>query len=111
MIDWLRQLDDMPGKSSELIMGSKETEFKVCFSEAALTDGFLRSVKEHKTEIIKTLSERWNSEYAQQGYVWCFDCKYFDNVNCNHDENPFRTVTKCPQAPRKCQWYEVSGYK
>lgn len=51
--------------------------------------------------------ERWSPEFAAKGYVWCFDCQYFDGTNCNHKDNPFRTVQKCPQAPRKCQWYEI----
>jgi hypothetical protein len=60
------------------------------------------SVETEKTET----DDRWNPEYAKQGYVWCLDCLHFDNVNCNHSDNPFRTITKCPQAPRKCQWHE-----
>ena len=87
-------------------MIAENGQLKIDASETALTDDFLNSAKEHKTEIIKTLSERWNPEYSQQGYVWCFDCKHFDNLNCNHYDNPFRTVTKCPQVPRKCQWHE-----
>jgi len=51
-------------------------------------------------------SDRWSPEFAAKGYVWCHDCKYFNNVSCNHADNPFNTVSKCPQAPRKCQWYE-----
>jgi len=48
---------------------------------------------------------RWNPELALEGYVWCLDCQHFNGVNCNHTDNPFHTVTKCPQAPRKCQWF------
>ena len=75
--------------------------------EGEITDEFLESAIKHKTEILTTLSEpkRWNPELASEGYVWCLDCKHFNGVNCNPSENPFRTVTKCPQAPRKCQWY------
>ena len=61
---------------------------------------------DEKTEI--SGDDRWNPELASEGYVWCLDCKHFDSVNCNHTDNPFHTVTKCPQAPRKCQWFESS---
>lgn len=47
---------------------------------------------------------RWNPELAKDGYVWCFDCKFWDNKSCAHPDNPFRS--QCPQAPRKCHWYE-----
>jgi len=47
--------------------------------------------------------DRWNPELAAQGYHWCYDCRYF-NQTCTHPDNPFRK--QCPQAPRKCQWYE-----
>jgi len=47
--------------------------------------------------------DRWNPELAAQGYHWCYDCRYFDQT-CTHPDNPFRK--QCPQAPRKCQWYE-----
>ena len=46
---------------------------------------------------------RWNPELAAQDYHWCYDCRYF-NQTCTHPDNPFRK--QCPQAPRKCQWYE-----
>jgi len=49
----------------------------------------------------------WNPELADQGYVWCIDCQYFNGVNCDHTDNPFRTITKCKEAPRLCRWYEV----
>ena len=80
-------------------------KLKVNAPKEVLTDEFLKTAKQHKAEIIKTLSERWNPEYAQQGYVWCLDCRHFNGVNCNHTDNPFHTVNKCPQAPRKCQWF------
>ena len=51
--------------------------------------------------------ERWDPELATQGYVWCIDCQYFNGVNCNHTDNPFNTVTKCPQVARFCRWYEI----
>ena len=53
--------------------------------------------------------DRWNPELADEGYVWCLDCKHFDNVNCHHTDNPFHTIEKQPLAPRKCQWYEISN--
>ena len=53
--------------------------------------------------------ERWDPELAVEGYVWCLDCQHFNGVNCDHTDNPFHTVNKCPQAPRKCQWYEVKA--
>ena len=83
-------------------------QVKIIAPKEVLTDDFLTSTKIHKFEILKVLSqlERWNPEYVQQGYVWCLDCQHFNGVNCNHTDNPFRTITKCPQAPRKCQWYE-----
>ena len=74
-------------------------------TKEALTDEFLSTAKQHKAEILNVITERWNPEMADEGYVWCLDCKHFDDVNCNHTENPFRTVTKQPLAPRKCQWY------
>jgi len=106
MIDWLGQLDDISLKRDVLMMGSNETELKMRGTEVTLKDDSMSSAKQHKPAIIESLKERWNPEYAQQGYVWCFDCQHFDSVNCNHTDNPFNTVTKCPQVPRKCQWYE-----
>lgn len=53
--------------------------------------------------------ERWNPELAKEGYVWCLDCQYFNNVNCNHPDNPFRS--QGAQAPRKCHWYDISNHK
>jgi len=76
--------------------------------EEALTADFVKTVKKHKAEILSVITERWNPELAEQGYVWCLDCKHFDNMNCNHTDNPFHTVTKCSEAPRKCQWFESS---
>lgn len=78
---------------------------KIDAPETALTDNFLSSAKLYKFEIIRALTKRWDPEQAANGYVWCLDCQHFDSVNCNHYDNPFRTVTKCPQAPRKCQWF------
>jgi len=49
--------------------------------------------------------ERWNPELTSEGYVWCLECQHFNGANCNHTDNPFHTVSKCPQAPRKCQWF------
>lgn len=79
--------------------------------EGKITDEFLESAKQHKKEILEALTkgDRWDPELAAEGYVWCLDCQYFNSVNCNHTDNPFHTVTKCPQAPSKCQWYEVKA--
>ena len=93
-------------EAHDIYLSVNGEELKVNAPKEALTDEFLQSAKEHKPEIIKALSERWDPELAAQGYVWCLDCKHFDDVNCNHTDNPFRTVTKQPLAPRKCQWYE-----
>ena len=56
---------------------------------------------------ISEMRDRWNPELAAVGYVWCIDCQYFNGVNCDHTDNPFRTITKCKEAPRLCRWYEV----
>ena len=80
----------------------------VIIGPAPLTDEQRICLRTHKSSILEVLlrPERWDPELASEGYVWCLDCQHFNGVNCNHSENPFRTVTKCPQAPRKCQWYE-----
>ena len=85
-----------------------EGQLKIDAPETALTDEFLESAKQHKFEILEALTkkDRWNPELAADGYVWCQDCQHFNGVNCDHTDNPFRTVTKCKQAPRKCQWYK-----
>ena len=82
-------------------------QLKIDAPETALTDEFLESAKQCKSAILAALTKenRWNPELAVEGYVWCLDCQHFNGVNCNHTDNPFHTVTKCPQAPRKCQWY------
>jgi len=86
---------------------AEDGQLKIDAPETALTDEFLESAKQHKSEILKVLTreDRWNPELAAEGYVWCLDCQHFNGVNCNHTDNPFHTVTKCPQAPRKCQWF------
>ena len=78
-----------------------------------LTDEQRTYLRIHRTSILEVLlrPERWNPELASEGYVWCLDCQHFNGVNCNHTDNPFHTVTKCPQAPRKCQWYEENVYR
>ena len=52
--------------------------------------------------------KHWNPELASEGYVWCMNCQYFNGVNCDHAENIFRTVNKCPQVPRMCHWYSAA---
>jgi len=81
-------------------------QLKIDAPKESLTDEFIERAKVHKQEIIKAL-ERWNPELANQGYVWCMDCKFFNGVNCDHADNPFHTVVKCPQVPRLCQWYKT----
>ena len=95
-------------KSHNINIRAKDGELKIAAPETALTDDFLESTKQHKSEILEVLTreDRWDPELAAKGYVWCFDCQHFNGVNCNHTDNPFRTVTKCPQAPRRCQWHE-----
>ena len=78
---------------------------KIDAPEKALTDEFLESAKQHKQEIIRALSERWNPELAREGYHWCFDCLHW-NGKCTSLENPYHAVEKCPQAPRFCRWYK-----
>jgi len=90
-------------------MVAEDGQLKIDAPETALTDDFLCSAKQHKEEIIKALreinpDERWSPELADEGYVWCYDCKFWDSKSCSHPDNSFRQ--QCPQAPRKCYWYE-----
>ena len=74
--------------------------------EGEITDEFLETAKQHKSELIKELSdERWNPELAVEGYVWCMDCQYWDDLACKHIDNPYRK--QCAHAPRICKWYEA----
>ncbi|HIF50430.1 MAG TPA: hypothetical protein EYQ42_02655 [Thiotrichaceae bacterium] len=74
--------------------------------ENILTDEFVTTAKQHKAELLEVLTkpDRWDPELAAVGYQWCLDCRYLNEV-CIHPDNPFRQ--QCPQAPRKCQWYET----
>ena len=74
--------------------------------DGVLTDEFLESAKQHKTEILNVITERWDPELAADGFVWCMDCQHFNGVNCNHTDNQFHTVAKQPLAPRICHWFE-----
>ena len=78
-----------------------------CNNDATIEQSECNKLSLKDTEKLHTISktERWNPELASEGYVWCLDCQHFNGVNCNHTDNPFHTVTKCPQAPRKCQWF------
>jgi len=96
-------------KTHDINLIAEDGQLKIDAPETALTDDFLSSAKQYKGEIIKVLSERWNPELVVDGYVWCLDCKFFNGTNCEHTDNPFHTVNKCPQAPRKCHWYENNG--
>ena len=63
--------------------------------------GFLTGIDNIAMEIV-----RWNPELAEQGYVWCMDCQYWNNLACKHIDNPYRK--KCAHAPRICKWYEAT---
>ena len=78
-----------------------------CNNDATTAQSECNNLPLKDAEKLHTISktEHWNPELAVQGYVWCQDCKHFNGVNCNHTDNPFHTITKCSQAPRKCQWY------
>jgi len=76
--------------------------------KGSISPKLAEKAKQHKQEIIKKLSERWNPELASEGYQWCFDCVHW-NGKCTTYENPYHAVEKCPQAPRKCQWYELKA--
>jgi hypothetical protein len=95
-------------QSHDINLIAKDGQLKIDAPETALTDEFLESAMQYKSEILAVLTkeERWNPELAVEGYVWCVDCQHFNGVDCDHIDNPFHTVTKCPQAPRKCQWYK-----
>ena len=86
-------------------------QLKIDAPKTALTDDFLESAKLHKSEILEVLTkeDRWSPELAEKGYVWCFDCKYWNSQTCSHPDNPFRK--QCAQAPRKCRWYESATHK
>ena len=80
------------------------------FKDESEKTGVLPTDNIDTMETMSTLSvdksgvfDRWNPELAAQDYHWCYDCRYFDQT-CTHPDNPFRK--QCPQAPRKCQWYE-----
>ena len=72
--------------------------------EGQFTDEFLETARQCKSELLKALSERWDPELADDGYVWCLDCMHWNGQTCVHTDNPFRKQQ--PLAPRKCQWYE-----
>jgi len=91
-------------QTHDINLVAEDGQIKIDAPKAALTDEFLESAKAHKTEIITALSQdRWNPELAAQGYVWCYDCQYWDKQACSHPDNTFRK--QCAQAPRKCHWY------
>ena len=90
----------------DIHLSTREGQLILNAPKEVLTDEFLESAKQHKVEILSVITKRWNPEMVKEGYIWCLDCQYFNGVNCDHTDNPFHTVTKCPQAPRKCQWYE-----
>jgi len=79
-----------------------------CNNDATIVRSECNKLPLKDDEKLHTISktDRWNPELAVEGYVWCLDCQHFNGVNCGHTDNPFHTVTKCPQAPRVCQWFE-----
>lgn len=93
-------------RNHDITLVAENGQLKIDAPKKALTDGFLESAKQHKSEILEALTkeDRWDPELAAKGYVWCLDCKHFNDVNCNHPDNPFRK--QCAKAPRKCRWYE-----
>jgi len=93
-------------KTHDINLIAEDGQLKIDAPETELTDEFLKTAKQYKSALIKELSDgRWNPELVVEGYVWCLDCQHFNGVNCNHTDNPFHTVTKCSQVPRKCQWF------
>ncbi len=82
-------------------------QLKIDAPEAALTDEFLVSAKQHKSEILEVLTreDRWDPELAAKGYVWCLDCQHWGGTACTHTDNPFRNQQ--PSTPRRCRWYEA----
>jgi len=79
-----------------------------CNNDATIAHSECNKLPLKDADKLHTISklERWNPELASEGYVWCLDCQHFNEVNCDHTDNPFHTIIKCSQAPRKCQWYE-----
>ena len=95
-------------QSHDIRLSIDGDKLKVNAPKEVLTDEFLATTKQHKAEILKTLSkpERWDPELVADGYVWCQDCLFYNGFNCGSNENPFKTVEKQPAVARKCQWYE-----
>ena len=86
---------------------AEDGQLKIDAPETALTDEFLVSAKQHKSEILEVLTreDRWDPELAAKGYVWCLDCQHWGGTVCTHTDNPFRNQQ--PLTPRKCRWYEA----
>ena len=86
---------------------AEDGQLKIDAPEMALTDEFLVSAKQHKSEILEALTrgDRWDPELAAKGYVWCLDCQHWGGTACTHIDNPFRNQQ--PLTPRKCHWHEV----
>lgn len=62
-----------------------------------LTDEFLDTAKEHKSEIISALTERWNPELSAEGYQWCFDCQHwnaFERIKTYYDPDKKKSAKK-----------------
>ena len=93
-------------KNHDINLIAEDGQLKIDAPETELTDEFLVSAMQHKSEILATLTKeyRWNPELASKGYVWCLDCQHWGGNACTHTDNPFRNQQ--PLTPRKCRWYE-----
>ncbi len=94
-------------KTHDISLIAEDGLLKIDAPKKELTDEFLEIARQHKSALIKELSdERWNPELAVEGYVWCMDCQYWNNLACKHIDNPYRK--QCAHAPRICKWYEAT---
>lgn len=95
-------------KTHDISLIAEDGLLKIDAPKKELTDDFLESAKQHKSEILVALTKeyRWNHELVDQGYVWCMDCQYWNNLACKHIDNPYRK--QCAHAPRICKWYEAT---
>ena len=96
-------------QTHDINLTAEDGQLKIDAPETALTDEFLVSAKQHKSEILEVLTkaDRWNPELASEGYVWCLDCQHWGGTACTHTDNPFRNQQ--PLTPRKCRWFEYKS--
>jgi len=95
-------------RSNDIQLATKDGQLVINAPKTAFIDEFLISAKQHKVELLEILttsSKRWNPELSTIGYVWCFDCIYWNDA-CSHPKNYFRK--QCGHVPRKCHWFEVA---